>query len=592
MAKRKAASSTAPANDVEATRWAPLLEPDRIPKRWLEVLRRIPAYDPLRDAAGYRFDPAAAELAIAFFAECLQHVEGDLAGQPFVLEPWEEAIIANLFGWYGIDRLGRVVRRYREVFLYVPRKNGKTPLVAGIGLTVLFTDEEAGQQNYLAAADREQAALAFRHAKGMVEREPELKARCKIFGGNAQAGQSRSIFRPDTGSFLRVIPADAATQHGGNTHLAIIDELHTQPNRDLVDVLRTSMASANRKQPLFIYVTTADVVRPSICNEVYDYACHVRDGIIDNPRFLPVIYETKPDDDWKDPKVWAQANPNLGVSVSVDYLEAECKRAQENPAQENVYKRLHLNLRTEQSVRAVPMDKWDACAAGVDDPKAWRANMLAKVAGKPCFAGLDLGNISDLTALVRLWELPTDENQDHSTWLAIPDFWVPRDTARLRERRDRVPYEQWIRDGWIRPTEGDVTDYDQIRADVNEIFAATWVQKLAVDRLFQGVQLCTQLMSDGIPLDSFGQGFFSMAAPTKTFLEIVKQLRLLHGKHPVLRWMAANLATRSDPAGCLKPDKEKSADKIDGIVALIMSLGLAIKAAAGSVYDERGVEVI
>jgi len=592
--KRPARAASADTTHAGAARWAALLTPDQVPAKWRTLFARIPGYDCFRAAGAYRFDPAAAQFALDFCQECLRHVEGDLAGKPFLLEPWEQAIIALLFGWQQLDELRRIVRRYREMLLYVARKNGKTPLAAAIGVLILFVDAELGQQDYIAAGDREQAALVFRHAKGMVQQEPELVNRCRIYGGHAAAGQSRSIVREDQGSFLRVISADANTKHGGNTHLAIIDELHVQPDRDLYDVLHTSMASQNRKQPLLICITTADFMRPSICNEVYDYAGKVRDGIIPDARFLPVIFEALPADDWTAETTWRKANPNLGVSVSLDYLRGECKKAQEIPAYENTFKRLHLNLRTEQDVRAIAMDKWDASSglplaaaaqsraqSNWDDQMAWRLAQLAALKEQPCFGGLDLGSTSDLTALALLFK------RDKRV-IVIPYFWVPSEGAARRVQRDRVAYDVWIRQGWIKTTPGDVTDYDTVRLDIRGIVSPFYLQGLAVDRLFQGAQLCTQLMGDGLPVTEFGQGFYSMAAPTKRFLELIIEGTLAHGGNPVLRWMAANLATKMDPAGNLKPAKDASADKIDGIVATIMALGLAIKAAEG---ETAGVEV-
>lgn len=531
-----------------------------VAKKWLKLLGSLPGYDPFATAGpDCWFDSKLADKAIAFFPECLRHIEGAMAGKPFVLEPWERAYVANLFGWQREGTDGRPVRRYRESLLYVPRKNGKTPLAAGIGLYVLFCDGEAGQQNYIAAGEREQAGQLFRQAKGMVEQEPELASRCRVYGGNASAGQSRSIVRGDN-SFLRVIAADAEGQHGGNTHMAIIDELHTQPNRDLVDVLTTSMASANRRQPLFIQITTADFDRPSICNEKYDYATKVRDGIIKDPSFLPAVYEASREDDWRSPAVWRKANPNLGVSVSLEYLERECKRAQETPAYENTFRRLHLNQRTEQDVRAIPMDRWDVCGGDKFDAD--------DLDGLECWGGLDLASTTDLSALVLVF--PHREG-----YRVLPRFWVPREWARLRSRRDRVPYEQWIAEGLITATDGDVIDYDVIRRDINALRDRYNVREIAADR-WNATQIITQLQGDGVEVFGFGQGFASMTAPTKELLKLVVAGQLSHGGNPVLRWMASNTATETDAAGNLKPSKKKSTERIDGMVALVMALGRAM----------------
>lgn len=565
MARRSSSGSA------DLARWEKLWIPAKIPPKWVQKLRLLPGYDPLH-VEDCRFDRADAETACQFFPTCLKHVEGALAGQPFVLQPWQQSFIANLFGWKRLDGMGRLVRRYREALLYVPRKNGKTPTVAGLALLVFFWDNELGQQNYIAAGEVEQAGLLFRQCRGMVDQEPSLAARCRIYGGTASAGQSKSIVRELDGSFLRVISADASSKHGGNTHLAVIDELHVQPNRDLVDVLQTSMASANRPQPLLVHITTADFNRPSICNEKHDYACKVRDRIIDDPSFLPAIWEATADDPWDVEATWRKSNPNLGVSVSLDYLERECKKAKETPAYENTFRRLHLNQKTETDVRAIPMHDWDAITGAVE---------AEALIGRECFAGLDLSTTTDLSALVLLF--PGDDGYD-----VLPFFWAPQERARQRERRDRVPYETWARQGHLKLTDGDVIDYDVIRSDINDLRIRYNIREIAADR-WNATQIITQLMGDGFEVVAYGQGFKDMTAPTKELLRLVTDGSLRHGGHPVLRWMAANMSTETDAAGNLKPSKKKSTERIDGMVALIMGLGRAMVALLGSVYDTRGV---
>lgn len=547
---------------------------------WADTLCLLPDYDPFRSPGDAWFDPEPALRAVAFIEECVRHVEGSLAGQAFLLERWQKAVVGNLFGWLRKDRKGRITRRYRECLIYVPRKNGKTPLAAAIALYVFFCDDEPGQQNYIAAADREQAGKLFRQAKGMVELEPELSSRCRVYGGKSEAGQSRSIVREEDASFTQVISADANTKHGGNSHLILIDELHAQPSRELVDVLATSMASDNRKQPLLIHVTTADFDRPSICNEKYDYACKVRDGILDDPTFLPVVYEAGREEDWSQPATWAKANPNLGVSVSEEYLERESVKAKENPAYENTFRRLHLNQRTETDTRAIPMDRWDACGELPLSP--------AGLEGRGCFAGLDLSITTDLSACVLLFP-PREEGEGYAV---LPYFWAPAHKARERSRRDRVPYEAWAAQGHLKLTPGDVIDYDVIRRDINELSQRFAVRDLAADR-WNATQILTQLQGDGLSVVAYGQGFASMTAPTKELLALVQSGRLAHGGHPVLRWMASVFATEQDAAGNLKPSKRKSSDRIDGVVALLMALGRAmLSPAGGSVYDTQPLEVL
>jgi phage terminase large subunit-like protein len=533
----------------------------RVSSEWEKLLCELPGYDPYRGAAAFRFDAECAQRWIDFFQHpkdgCLRHIEGAVAGERFTLERWQQAFIANLFGWKRSDG----TRRYREAFLFVPRKNGKTPMAAGICIGVLAMDDEPGAQVYSAAAETEQAALLYRHAKGMVEQEPALIGRMRPYGGIAQ----RSIvLRSDPASVYRVLNSEAGSKHGYNSHLVIVDELHAHPDRELVDVLQTSLASKNRRQPLMIYITTSDYEREdSICNEKHEYACGVRDGTIDDPGFLPAIWEASRTDDWTSPKVWARVNPNLGVSVDEDYLSRECKKAKASPAYENTFKRLHLNIRTEQAERFFGIDVWDACNKGsIHD---------ADLIGRPCYAGLDLGATSDVTAMVLLF--PNDDG----SYVVVPRFWMP-DAARLKDKNKNYRlWSEWHDAGLVTLTEGNVTDYNVVRRDVNALADRGFaIEEMAVDRLFQGAQLCTDLGGDGFTVISFGQGFLSMAAPTKEFLELLLDGKLIHDGNPIMRWMASNVMVETDAAGNWKPSKKKSKQKIDGIVALIMALGRAM----------------
>ncbi len=574
-----------------------------ITQEWRDLLLLIPGYDSIATAGGAWFDAEAAQTALDFFPECLCHIEGDLAGKPFRLERWQQSFFANLFGWKQKDSKGRIVRRYRESLLYVPRKNGKTPIVAGLGLLVFFTDKEKGQQDYIAASQREQAGKLFRHAKGMVEREQELRSRCRIYGGTAAAGQSKSIVREQDDSFLRVIAADASAEHGGNTHLAIVDELHTQPNRELLDVLQTSFASENRAQPLLILITTADFDRPSICNEKHDYACKVRDGIIDDKRYLPVIYEIERGDQWDDEAVWAKANPNLGVSVSLDYLRGECRRAKEVPAYENTFRRLHLNQITTTSEKCVPMEQWDACKGVVDVPA---------LKGRDVHVGVDIGATSDFTAVILLFPhsdaelvtIPLDLDESprdgepaptrtlmRRSFTLLPFFWLPEEPVK-RDPRMQQQIDAWRKQGVIRTTPGSVVDYDQVLHDMREILEPYYLIDIAFDRGFQGSQMGTNMMLEWgeNKVISFPQGIISMNAPFREFLELLAVKRLHHNGNPVMRWMVSNVMAERR-GGLMKPSKDKSPEKIDGVTAATMAIGRAMLTAGdgGAPYTPGGL---
>jgi phage terminase large subunit-like protein len=524
-------------------------------------------YDPHDSAGDCVFDAESAETACDFFAEQLVFIEGEKAGRPFVLEPWQRAIIETLFGWKRPDGM----RRYREAFIFVPRKNGKTPMTAGLLLFMCFADGEPGAQIYSAAAEREQAALVFRHAAGMIARNPEMERRSKVY----RTYKSIEFYGGDT--VYKALSAEAETKHGYNAHAIVIDELHAQPNRDLVDVLITSTGS--RRQPLIVHITTAGFDRNSICYEKYDYACKVRDGSIDDPSFLPVIYEAGEDEAWDDPETWERANPNLDVSVSRDYLRRECQRAKDSPAYENTFRRLHLNQWTQSDSKYLSTEQWNICgkeAINEDDFK-----------GKWCYAGLDLSTTTDITAFSMAFPL-----EDGGVAI-INRAWAPAENARKRELKDRVPYGLWAKQGYLTLTDGNVIDYDVIRAEINALSKKFHIKAIAADR-WNGTQFIIQLGGDGFEVAAFGQGFKDMTAPTKELGKLVVSGKLRHGNNPLLTWTASNLMVEQDAAGNVKPSKKKSTERIDPMVAAIMAIGMLIAKPIEqkSVYEERGMLVL
>lgn len=531
------------------------------------IIRLIPGYDPFSQAGQCWFDADAAQFAIQFVEECCSHVKGPKGGERLVLEPWEKAIFANLWGW----KRPNGTRRYREALIYIPRGNAKTTLAAAAINLVLFTENEAGAELYSSAAEREQARLCFDTVAGMIRQEPELEQRAELF--------KYSINVEDR--VYKALSAEAGSKHGFNVHLLVNDELHAHKTPELTDVLLTGMGK--RSQPLAIHLTTADYEREgSICNQKHDYAKRVRDNSIDpgvgtnDPAFLPVIYEASKDDDWTDPRVWAKANPNLGVSIPLEYIERECAKARDSSAYLNTFLRLHLNVRTQSDVRWLTLEKWDACPTDADP---------STLAGFPCFGGLDLSTTTDISAFVLAFP------RAGGGYSLLCRFWVPEDNAHAREKKDRVPYSQWIREGWIKATPGNVIDYDVIRADIVALSKQYQIKEIAADR-WNATQIITQLTGDGLSIVAYGQGFKDMTAPTKELEALVVSGKLDHGGNPVLRWMASNVTVEQDAAGNLKPSKAKSTERIDGIVAAIMAIGRAMvtPAAQRSYYEDNDME--
>ncbi len=516
------------------------------------------------DLSDFYFDERAAVIAIAFFEKLLRHSKGEWAGMPFELQGWQrDDIIKPLFGW---KRKSDGTRRFRRAYIEIPRKNGKSTLSSGIALYLLFADGEPGAEVYSAAADRDQASIVFNEAKNMIDQSPELAKRSQVF--------KRAIIIPDEASTYRVLSADAPTKHGLNAHGIIFDELHVQPNRELWDVLTTSTGS--RRQPLVVAITTAGYDRNSICWEQHEYAKAVLEKNIDTS-FFAYIAAADEKDDWTSQEIWSKANPGLGVSVKLEYLEEECRRAQQSPAYQNTFRRLHLNQWTSQETRWLDMERWDAC----DMP------VVAKLLeGSICYGGLDLASSSDIASFVLDFSNEEGE-EEHHAWL--PFFWIPEENMIERVHKDLVPYDVWTRQGLIRTTPGNVIDFGFIVRDIIELGKIYNIKEIAFDR-WGAFQVSQQLDGAGFIMVGFGQGFQSMSPPTKELLRLVMDGKLSHGGHPVLRWMADNMVVSTDPAGNVKPNKQKSREKIDGIVAGIMALDRSVRNAnTGSVYDKRGI---
>lgn len=525
---------------------------------------------------GLRFDRDAAQHALDFF-QFLHHSKGEWAGQTFALQPWQQFIVWCIFGWIRADG----TRRFRTAHVEVARKNGKSTLLAGIGLYLFFADGEPGAEVYCAATKKDQARIVFSEALRMRAASPALSKRIVKFRDNMNVPGTASKFEP--------LGADEDTLDGLNVHAAIVDELHAHKTRFVWDVLDTSTAA--RRQPLMFAITTAGFNRESVCWKQREYCLKVLDGIHADDTIFAYIAALDPEEDWEDERLWAKANPNLGISVKVDDLRRKAEKAKADPAALNSFLRLHLNQWTQTDTRWMPADKWAACAGAFKtaaaDPRALRAELEARLAGRRCFAGLDLSSKIDLTALVLLFPPVEDDPR----WTALPWFWMPEDNITARVKENRLPYDVWQREGWIRATEGNVVDYDAVKATILELAKRFTIEEVAFDP-WNATQLATQLQNDGLVMVEFRQGFASMSGPTKELMALVLGRSLAHLDNPVLRWMASNVVVKTDEAGNLKPNKAKSAEKIDGIVALIMALGRAQSAPAtppGSVYENDGL---
>lgn len=613
----------------------------------------FPGYNPFEGISvrDYYFDVKAAQFVLSFFEVVLTIVEGEKAGEPFILEPWQITILANLFGW---KRRKDHRRRYRQLFLYVPRKNGKTPFVAGIVLFCLFMDKEKGAQIYSAASDADQAAVIFNHASCMVHSSPALLSRSRVYRGF----KAIELKERTTRNIFKALSSNAAGTHGKNIHVAVIEELHAHPDAELTEGLETGHGS--RKQPLTIYVTTADYSRISVCNSRLALATSVRDDPKHSKRgtLLPIIYETPRmidgvEVDWKCPEIRKAVNPNLGVSVEPEFLDDEKAKAEEDPDFVNTYKRLYLNQKTESAVRWLNMEHWSRCPIGY----ARRREILPS----PHYLSADQSDLSNAfdSGSQSSEDLPSLEDwrppkiNDHldwrklhvpprellhphrredllewinrcpswffhpdRTWYAgmdlssseditslclfspqknpwtgaypcVPFFWLPRDNARKREKKIGVPYPTWIDQGLLWSTQGEFIDLDEICRETAMICDAFFVRGIAADR-WGDRDAQNRLTGHGITCERYAQGYTGMNEPCRTLVRLLGQGKIEHGDNPILRWMAGNVVRTEDRDGRIRPDKKTSGEKIDGIIALLMGMGYSLVEAI-SIYSIRGV---
>ena len=485
------------------------------------------------------------------FINMLRHHEGRLAGQRFELHAWQERIIRRIYG--DTDEHGR--RRVRTVFILLPRGNGKTTLCSAIGLLHLFGPEnEAAGQTIVAAADRDQASIAFNAAARMVRQDQRLSSITRV------TDSMRRIAHPKSGSTFRAISHEVGGKHGLSISCLIADELHAWPKREMWDVLTTSMGK--RDEPLTVAITTAGVGVHGIDYELYSYARKVASGEVDDPSFLPILYEPDEGADWRDEAVWQQVNPALASGFrSLDEMRMMARRAAELPAQREAFKRLYLNMWADGAAAPwLDMSVYDEGAQPVD---------LTDYEGAPCWIGIDLSSVEDLTAVVAAFK------RADGGVAVVPHFFVPQDTLRRRQERDQVPYVDWAADGYLTATPGAVVDYDVVEGKIFEFAERFDVRGIPIDR-WNSTGTVNRLQAANLPVYQHGQGFAGMNQAVKETERLILARQFQHGGHPVLRWCFQNVQIDQDGAGNAKFAKGKSADKIDGTVAAAMAVGRAM----------------
>ena len=514
------------------------------------------------------YDKAKADRAVTFI-ENLCHTKGKWAGTRFWLLPWQEQLIRDIFGIVKQD--GN--RQFRTAFVEICKKVGKSELAAAIALYLLYADNEPSAEVYGAAADRQQASIVFDVARQMVEMSPALMKRSKLMSA------TKRIVNYGNAGFYQVLSAEVGSKHGFSISGLVFDEIHTQPNRQLYDVL-TKYSSDARQNPLHFIITTAGNDRNSIAYELHTKAVDILEGRRVDPTFYPVVYGLKDDEDWEDEANWYKVNPSLGYTVDIERLRDAYREAKANPADEVTFKWLRMNMWVSSTTSWIP----DAIFMKGNEPIDMKA-----LEGRDCYAGLDLSSTGDITALVLMFP-PRDVDEKY---ILVPYFWVPEETIPQRVRANSVPYDVWEKQGHLLATEGNVIHYDFIEKFICELAEKYHILEIAVDR-WNATQMIQNLEGEGFTMVPFGQGFASMSTPTKEFYRLLMEGQIIHAGHPVLRWMAGNVVVETDAAENIKVTKAKSKEKIDGIVASIMALDRCLRNEGeqqGSVYDQRGLLV-
>ena len=517
------------------------------------------------DLSKWRFDEEEALRAADFFPTFLTHVKA--VSGPFHLEPWQNDLVQMIFGWKSIET---GLRKHRMVYCEVPRKNGKTTLAAGIMLYMLMVDKERGAEVYSAATTRDQAGVVYEIASKMVLANDLLRDRCKVLNSKKRIIVGNSYFQSCS--------SEAGAIHGTNPHCCIFDELHEQPNRELWEAFNTGFGA--RDQPLFFSITTAGHDRTSLCWEQHQYAIAVMSGAVKDDQFLPAIFAADHEDDWTSPEVWEKANPSLGVSLKRDFLEAECKKAQEISGLENSFRRLHLNQWTEQHSRVIQMSKWDKCKRDYTE---------SDFHGRLCYAGIDLASTRDVVALVLVFP------EDDGGFSVLPWFWIPEENVDRRSMQDQRIVRRFAEQGDIETTEGDVIDVIYLSRRMTEIMSDYEVGGIGFDgwNADGPVQL---MQEEGVPAHLFvklPQSCATYNEPIKQLLGLLSSGLFRHNGNTVLRWMANNVSCYTDTNGNMKWDKGKSAEKIDGMSAMSMAQKLLISLGSEvSAYSQSGSGVI
>lgn len=514
----------------------------------------------------FYFDYKEAEFALRFI-ECLKHSKGSWANANFILEPWQAFIVANIFGW---KRHSDNTRRYRTAFVSVARKNGKSTLAAAIGLKLFVADNEYGAEIYTAATKRDQARLVHAEATRMVKK-CSLKYRIKIRRDDLIDTETDSIYQP--------LGADVDGLDGLNVHGAIIDEVHAHKTRKLWDVIDT--ATGARKQPLLLCITTAGDIRECIYSELKEYSLKTLYNPSYDDSWFTYIATLDNDEEVFQPEMWIKANPNLGVSITQDYLESQYKKAKEKPIGLLNFKRRHLNVDT------VDFEVWEGAQYFYDNENWYNGkgfwDIIVNYKGLDCYVGADFSSIVDLTSVVLVF-------QKEDGFHIIPYAWVPKNTAYEGYSKDDIPYFDWHEQGVVSITNQPAIDYEEIRQFLHKLRSIVNIKEIAADphnaRFF-----LRQLELDNFNIFEHKQSFVALNDPIKTLHRLLLTGKIRHGNNPLLLWSSNNVKLIHDSTGNVKFDKRNDNAKIDVMIACVMAVYRATipEIKTEKVYEKRGI---
>ena len=507
---------------------------------------------------------------IISFLRTLKLSSAEWYGKPFEPLPWFKEVLRGIYD--DVDENG--IRRIREAFISIPRKNAKSMSMAGLALyhalPIEGGEDEKDSQIYIVASDRSNAKVIFRMLVSMINQSPVLSKLCKVIPSRNE------VYVKATDSYIKAMSSDVENKHGLSPSLVIYDELHTAKNRELYDVMQTGMGA--RKQPLIIAITTAGNDTNSFCYDQYVYAKNILDGVIKNPAFYAYIREVPKDADWKDPKNWKKANPSWGITVKPEYIRAQFIKALDQPSMENNFRRLYLNQWVEQASRWFSMEVWN------------RQNIFTSplseldLTGQECWLGMDLSAIEDITAIVQVFKY-----NEH--YILKPHFFLPETT--IERHPNSAFYKEWAKNGDLIATPGNVIDYDWIAEYIKSLNAENPIDTIGYDP-WNATQLLIRLEENGLNTVEYQQSWRVMNLISKEFERKLKSGQIWHYDHPILNWCANNVKVTVDRQDNIRPEKGSNYAKIDGIIASIMGVDLAsrIKSNAPSVYESKDLLII